>query len=85
MICLKQTISLQNFKGCLPQILLGSFLNTLSHISHLGSDTLKENFLLKPNTRGCQSINISINILIGPLSRGLILARMGDKVIAISR
>ena len=27
----KQTISLQFFKGCLPQILPGPFLNTLSH------------------------------------------------------
>ena len=30
----KQTISLQIFKGCLPQILLGRFLNTLSHLLH---------------------------------------------------
>ena len=29
---LKQTISFQIFKGCLPQILLGPFLNTLSQI-----------------------------------------------------
>ena len=29
---LKQTISLQIFKGCLPQILLGLFFNTLTHI-----------------------------------------------------
>ena len=29
---LKQTIAPQIFQGCLPQILLGSFLNTLSHI-----------------------------------------------------
>ena len=27
-----QTISLQIFKGCLPQILLGPFLNTLSNL-----------------------------------------------------
>ena len=31
MICLKQTIPLKFFKGCLPQILLGPFLKTLSH------------------------------------------------------
>ena len=30
-ICGKQTISLQFFKGCLPQISLDLFLNTLSH------------------------------------------------------
>ena len=30
---LKQTRSLQFFKGCLPHILLGLFLNTLSHFS----------------------------------------------------
>ena len=34
---LKQTIFLQIFKGCLPQILLGPFLNNLSHISHLST------------------------------------------------
>ena len=28
---LQQTISFQLFKGCLPQNLLGPFLNTLSH------------------------------------------------------
>ena len=28
----KQTISLQIFKGCLPQNLLGPFLNTLSYL-----------------------------------------------------
>ena len=28
---LKQTISVQIFKGCFPQILLGPFLNILSH------------------------------------------------------
>ena len=30
---LRKTISLQFFKGCLPQILFGPFLNTLTHIS----------------------------------------------------
>ena len=29
---MKQTIPLQIFKDCLPQILLGPFLNTFSHI-----------------------------------------------------
>ena len=29
----RQTISIQIFKGCLPQILLDSFLNTLNHIT----------------------------------------------------
>ena len=28
---LKQTMSLQIFKGCLPQVLHGPFLNTLSY------------------------------------------------------
>ena len=32
---LRQTISLQILKGCLPLILLGPFLNTLTHISHI--------------------------------------------------
>ena len=37
MVYLKQTISLQFFEGCLPQILLGPFLNTLSHMpGHIG-------------------------------------------------
>ena len=29
--CLKQTIPFKFFKGCPPQVLLGPFLNTLSH------------------------------------------------------
>ena len=29
---LRKTVSIQIFKGCLPQILLGPILNTLSHI-----------------------------------------------------
>ena len=29
---LQQTISLQIFKGCFPQIILGPFLNTFSHL-----------------------------------------------------
>ena len=35
MVCLKQTIPLQIFKGCLPQILIDPFLNTLTHFSSL--------------------------------------------------
>ena len=31
----KQTISLQIFIGCLPQILLGPFLNTMSYIKEM--------------------------------------------------
>ena len=31
----KQTISLQFFKGCLPQIVLGPFLNTLTYMYFL--------------------------------------------------
>ena len=31
--------SLKNLKGCLPQILLGPFLNTLSHIYFKGANT----------------------------------------------
>ena len=40
---LKQTISLQIFKGCLPKILRGPFLNTLSHLQlvHLLKNALK--------------------------------------------
>ena len=29
---LSQTISLENFKGCLSQVLLGLFMNTLAHL-----------------------------------------------------
>ena len=32
---IKQTILFKFFKGCLPQILLGPFLNTLSHIKYV--------------------------------------------------
>ena len=31
--CLSRSYSLKVFKGCLPQILLGPFLNTLSHLA----------------------------------------------------
>ena len=30
----RQTMALQIFKGCLPQVLLGPFLNTLPQIQH---------------------------------------------------
>ena len=33
---LRQTISLQIFKGCLPQVLLGPFLSTFTHICLTG-------------------------------------------------
>ena len=32
MVCLSRPYHLNFFRGCLPQILLGPFLNTLSHI-----------------------------------------------------
>ena len=32
LVCLKQTTPLRFFKGCLPQIFFGPFLNTLSHL-----------------------------------------------------
>ena len=34
MVCLGRTYHFKFFKGCLPQILLGPFLNTLSHMVH---------------------------------------------------
>ena len=34
MVCFKQTILLKIFKGSLPQILLGPFMNTLNHEDH---------------------------------------------------
>ena len=34
MVCFKQTILLKIFKGSLPQILLGPFMNTLNHGDH---------------------------------------------------
>ena len=33
LVCLKQTLHLQLFNGCLPQILLGPFLTILSHFN----------------------------------------------------
>ena len=33
MVCLRRTYHFKFFKGCLPQILLGPFLNTLSQMS----------------------------------------------------
>ena len=35
---LSRPYPLKYFKGCLPQILLGPFVNTLSHISHEVND-----------------------------------------------
>ena len=32
MACLSRPYHLKTFKGCLPQILLGPFLNTLTHV-----------------------------------------------------
>ena len=32
MVCLSRPYPLKFFKGCFPQILLGPFLNTLSHM-----------------------------------------------------
>ena len=34
-VCGRQTMSLQTFKDCFPQILLGPFLNTLTHIFNI--------------------------------------------------
>ena len=52
---LKQTIPFKVFKGCFSQILLGSFLNTLLHMSggllglqaRLGSTSIDQIFLTK--------------------------------------
>ena len=33
MVCLSRPYPFKSFKGCLPQILLGPLLNTLSHMS----------------------------------------------------
>ena len=33
MVCLDRSYLFKPFKGCLPQVLLGLFLNTLTHIS----------------------------------------------------
>ena len=38
-LCLNRPYPFKFCKGCLPQILLGSFLNTLSHINHPLSST----------------------------------------------
>ena len=32
MVCLRKPYQFNFFKGCLPQILLGAFLNTFSHM-----------------------------------------------------
>ena len=36
MVCLSRPYPFKLFKGCLPQILLGPFMNTLSHMQRLG-------------------------------------------------
>ena len=51
MVCLSRPYSFKFFKGCLPQILLGPFLNTLSHfilrVSKMRSHVLSLVFLPK--------------------------------------
>ena len=39
MVSLSRPYHFKSFKGCLPQILLGPFLNTLSHFSILAEAT----------------------------------------------
>ena len=46
----KQTISLEFFKGCLPQIVLGSFLDTFSHFINNSPFKLCILFLILKNT-----------------------------------
>ena len=46
MVCLSRPYDFKLFKGCLPQILLGPFLNTLSHILVLVS---RESKTMRPS------------------------------------
>ena len=45
MVCLSRPYPLKFFKGCLPQNLLNSLLNTFSHISLPGKTILLGSFL----------------------------------------
>ena len=50
---LSRPYSFKFFKGCLPQILLGPFLNTLTHVSRLRCDILN-----------CFEVNIEENRMV---------------------
>ena len=41
MVCLGRPYHFRFFKGCLPQIILGPFLNTLTHLRHCQLSTMK--------------------------------------------
>ena len=61
----KQTILLQFFKGCLPQILLGLFLNTWAHMEHF--NVLKCTKRLKDTLRGKTPSNETLALAYGHL------------------
>ena len=54
---LTQTISFQIFKGCLPQMLLGPFLNTLTQTIH--NSFSQEANITKPNANEISVIKFS--------------------------
>ena len=45
MVCLGRPYHIQFFKGCIPHILLGTFLNTLTHLMVHSNNTLLSNHL----------------------------------------
>ena len=47
MVCLNRPYHLKSFKGCLPQILLGPFLNTLTHLCFTEAIECRITVLLK--------------------------------------
>ena len=64
MVCLSRPYSFKFFKGCLSQILLGPFLNTLSHfilrVSKMRSHVLSLVFLPKNATSKLQPLDAEI-------------------------
>ena len=45
-ICVSRAYHFKFFKGCLPQILLGTFLNILTHMSNLTENKSFEHFFI---------------------------------------
>ena len=58
MVYFKQTMPLNFFKGCFPQILIGPFLNILTHLIskvHQMGESIK-NLLVLSSTEHCRRV-----------------------------
>ena len=70
MVCL-QTISLQIFKGCFPQILLGPFLNNLPHKATASENVEADTLLYQDKLKNPRSrlVNKTVNEILDDINR----------------